>query len=109
LPTDHGKDLPGLLGKHINDPDVAGFLKKLDSGQAVRLSSLKEPRWISKAAGTEIHAAPKSKRIHTIKACLPRPPDAESDERAAWDEAYRSIVSFGKDGKITNVYLTSDF
>jgi hypothetical protein len=113
--TDFAKDLPNMLGKPITDPDIASFLKNLDSGEAIRLSSLNEPRWSSEAAGIEVHAGPKTKRIHTIflfaegfedsqeyagplphgldfsmdmkqvEGCFTRPPDFGSAEHATWD------------------------
>jgi len=107
--------LPSLLGKEIGEAEVTRFLKKLDAGEAVRLTELKEPRWISEDAGVVVYASPKSARIHTVflyadgheghsqykgplphgikfsmdmkqvKSCFSKKPSGTSDEHLAWD------------------------
>jgi hypothetical protein len=137
MSKDFSKDLPGLLGKEIDDADVTSFLKSLDPAEAVRLTSLKEPRWISEDAGVVVYAAPKTRRIITVflcaegyegykqykgalphgldfsmdvdavKRCFPREPDGSSDEHCAWDFDDYRII-VSFDGGITDVTITSD-
>jgi hypothetical protein len=139
MPKDFSQDLPALLGKEIDHADVKRFLKKLDSGEAVTLSSLKEPRWASEQAGVAINAAPKSGRItdvflfaeghednqqyqgalphgldfsmgmKEVKACFPRKPDFHSEEHATWDFDDYRLVVSFEDNAIASVYLSSDF
>ncbi|HET7539441.1 MAG TPA: hypothetical protein VFK05_06195, partial [Polyangiaceae bacterium] len=66
MSKDFSKDMPALLGKEIDDPDVTSFLKTLDKAEAVRLTSLKEPRWISEDAGLVVYAQPKTRRITDV-------------------------------------------
>jgi hypothetical protein len=138
MSKDFSKDLPALLGKEIDDPNVTSFLKTLDQAEAVRLTSLNEPRWISEDAGVVVYAAPKTRRIFTVflyaegyegykqykgplphgldfcmdmdavKACFPRNPDFSSDEHCTWDFDDYRIIVSFEDG-ITDVTLTSDF
>jgi hypothetical protein len=138
MSMDFSTDLAALLGKEIDDADVTSFLKKQDKAEAVRLTSLKEPRWISEDAGLEIHAAPKTRRIVTVflyaegasnfkqykgalphglefsmdmdavKACFPREPDFSSEEHCTWDFDEYRII-VSFDGGMTDVTLTSDF
>ncbi len=138
MSKDFSKDLPALLGKEIDDADVTSFFKTLDQAEAVRLTSLKEPRWISEDAGMEVHAAPKTQRIFTVflyaegasgfkpykgalphgldfsmdmdavKGCFPRAPDFSSDEHCTWDSDDYRIIVTFDEG-ITDVTLTSDF
>lgn len=138
MSKDFSSDLPALLGKEIDDPDVTSFLKTLDQAEAVRLTSLKEPRWISEDAGVVVYAAPKTRRIFTVflyaegyegykqyngplphrldfsmdmdavKGCFPRAPDFSSDEHCTWDFDDYRLIVSFEDG-ITDVTLTSDF
>jgi hypothetical protein len=138
MSKDFSKDLPALLGKEIDDADVTSFLKTLDQAEAVRLTSLKEPRWISEDAGVVVYAQPKTRRItdffmyaeghegykqfkgplphgldfsmdmDAVKGCFPRNPDFSSDEHCTWDFDDYRII-VSFDGGITNVTLTSDF
>lgn len=138
MSQDFSKNLPALLGKEIDDGDVTSFLKTLDKAEAVRLTSLKEPRWISEDAGVVVYAQPKTRRISDIfmyaeghegykqfkgplphgldfsmsmdavKGCFPRKPDFSSDVHCAWDFEDYRIV-VSFAGGITNVGLTSDF
>ncbi len=138
MSKDFSQDLPALLGKVIDDADVTSFLKALDKAEAVRLTSLKEPRWISEDAGVVVYAAPKTRRIFTVflyaegyegykqykgtlphgldfsmdmdavKGCFPRNPDFSSDEHCTWDFDDYRLI-VSFDGGITDVTLTSDF
>lgn len=138
MSKDFSKDLPALLGKEIDDADVTSFFKGLDQAEAVRLTSLQEPRWISEDAGVEVHAAPKTRRIVTVflyaegssdfkqykgalphglnfsmdmdavKGCFPRNPDFSSDEHCTWDFDDYRVIVTFDDG-MSDVTLTSDF
>ena len=139
MSKDFSKDLPALLGKSIDDNDVTNFLKTLDQAEAVRLTSLKEPRWISEDAGAVVYAQPKTRRItdvfmyaeghegykqfkrplphgldfsmdmDSVKGCFPRAPDFSSAEHCAWDFEEYRIIVIFKSGAIRRVTLTSDF
>jgi|SRR5450631_2350059 len=104
-----------LLGKTINAPDVAEVLSALDPKTKVTVTSLKEPRWISKASGVVIYADKVTSRITTVflyaegedkfkqykhplphglqfsmskeqaTACVPMPPNFTSPAHDAWD------------------------
>jgi hypothetical protein len=114
------------------------FLKTLDQGEAVRLTSLKESRWISEDAGVVVYAQPKTRRItdffmyaegyegykqfkgtlphgldfsmdtDAVKSCFPRQPDFSSDVHRAWDFEEYRTIVSFVDGRITDVTLTSD-
>ena len=139
MSKDFSTDLPALLGKEIDDAEVTSFLKTLDRAEAVRVTSLKEPRWISEDAGVVVYAAPKTRRIFTVflyaeghegykqfkgplphaldfsmtmdavKGCFPRPPDFSSAEHCAWDFEDYRIIVIFKSSVIRRVTLTSDF
>jgi hypothetical protein len=59
-------DPKDLLGKAIDAPDVVARLSTLDPQTKVTVTSLKEPRWISKAAGMVVYAEKVSSRITTV-------------------------------------------
>jgi hypothetical protein len=98
-----------------------------------------EIRWTSKKAGVEIRSEPKSKRIvgmflfagcdgfsryagplphgvqfdmksPAVKACFADPATGSDSECDSWEEEDCCImVSYDSAGKITNIYLTTDF
>jgi hypothetical protein len=139
MSKDFSKDLPALLGKAIDDADVTSYLKTLDPAEAVRLTSLKEPRWISEDAGLVVYAQPKTRRItdvftyaeghegykqfkgplphgidfsmsmDAVKACFPRAPNFSSPEHCTWDFEEYRIIVRFKSDAIIRVTLTSDF
>jgi hypothetical protein len=55
-----------LLGQNIDHKDVAAWLAGLDAKAAVAVGPTGQPYWLSNAAGLELAAAPKSRRITSV-------------------------------------------
>jgi hypothetical protein len=108
-------DLPGLLGRRIDDPTVLAFLHDVDPATDVARNDEGELRWISYPAGMVVYSDDESARITTVflyaeghegagryrgplpygldfamsqeqvRASLPRPPDFAGDGYDSWD------------------------